>query len=242
MGEAAVKAALAVGYQNAGTVEFLLEGSGEGAHFYFLEMNTRLQVEHPVTEAVTGVDLVKAQLAVAAGEPLPWSQDELRQRGHAIECRIYAEDPARDFLPQAGRVIGYYPPVRPGVRIDSGVEAGSEVTVHYDPMVAKLVAHAESRDAAIARARAALAEFDVLGLVTNIPFLLRVLDSDAFRRGELHTGFLDREGSDLGASPAIPAAALAAAVVHDERAVAPNGSSAAAARPDPWSTIEGWRV
>jgi len=242
MGDAAVKAALAVGYQNAGTVEFLLEGTGEEARFYFLEMNTRLQVEHPVTEAVTGVDLVKAQLAVAAGEPLPWSQDELHQRGHAIECRIYAEDPAHDFLPQAGRIVGYYPPVRPGVRIDSGVEAGSEVTVHYDPMVAKLVAHAESRDAAIARARAALAEFDVLGLVTNIPFLLRVLDSEAFRRGQLHTGFLDGEGSDLCASPALPAAALAAAVVRHERAATTNGSSAPAARPDPWTTIDGWRV
>jgi 3-methylcrotonyl-CoA carboxylase alpha subunit len=241
MGDAAVKAALAVGYQNAGTVEFLLEGTGEDARFYFLEMNTRLQVEHPVTEAVTGIDLVKAQLAVAAGEPLPWSQDELTQRGHAIECRIYAEDPAREFLPQAGRVAGYFPPVRPGVRVDSGVGAGSEVTVHYDPMVAKLIAHAESRDAAIARARAALSEFDILGLVTNIPFLLRVLDSEAFRRGALDTSFLDGEGASLGASPPLAQAAMAAAVVHEERAAGRPGTTMAAVTPDPWATLEGWR-
>ena len=239
--DAAVTATLAVGYQNAGTVEFLLEGTGEDATFYFLEMNTRLQVEHPVTEAVTGVDLVKAQLAVAAGEPLPWSQDELRQRGHAIECRIYAEDPARDFLPQAGHVAGYYPPVRPGVRVDSGVDTGSDVTVHYDPMVAKLIAHAESRDAAIARARAALAEFDVLGLTTNIPFLIRVLDSEAFRRGELHTGFLDGEGASLGASPPLPSAALAAAVAHGERAAATSGAETPSGAADPWAALGGWR-
>ena len=242
MGAAAVTAALAVGYQNAGTVEFLLEGTGDGARFYFLEMNTRLQVEHPVTEAVTGVDLVKAQLAVAAGDPLPWTQAELQQRGHAIECRVYAEDPARDFLPQAGRVAGYYPPARPGVRVDSGVDTGSEVTVHYDPMVAKLIAHAESRNAAIARARAALTEFDVLGLVTNIPFLIRVLDSEAFRRGDLDTGFLDGEGASLGESPPLPAAALAAAVVHEERAAAPAaGATTPTSAPDPWATLAGWR-
>jgi 3-methylcrotonyl-CoA carboxylase alpha subunit len=241
MGDAAVTAALAVGYQNAGTVEFLLEGTGDGATFYFLEMNTRLQVEHPVTEAVTGVDLVQAQLAVAGGEPLPWSQADLRQRGHAIECRVYAEDPARDFLPQAGRIAGYYPPVRPGVRVDSGVDTGSEVSVHYDPMVAKLIARAESRDAAIARARAALTEFDVLGLVTNIPFLLRVLDSEAFRRGDLHTGFLDGDGATLGASPPLPAAALAAAVAHAERTAAPTLATAPSRASDPWATLDGWR-
>jgi len=243
MGDAAVRAALAVGYQNAGTVEFLLEGEGDDARFYFLEMNTRLQVEHPVTEAVTGVDLVKAQLAIASGGPLPWSQADLSQRGHAIEVRIYAEDPARDFLPQAGRILGYHAPVRPGVRIDSGVEHGSDVTVHYDPMMAKLIAHAETRDAAIARARAALAEFDVLGVVTNIPFLLRVLECDVFRRGGMHTAYLDGEGVGLGASSPLPAAALAAAVIHDERPAATGGTpgSAGSAACDPWATLSGWR-
>ena len=151
MGEAAVAAARAVGYRNAGTVEFLLEGAGEDARFYFLEMNTRLQVEHPVTEAVTGVDLVHAQLRVAAGLRLPWTQTDLQQRGHAIECRVYAEDPAAGYLPQAGRILLYRQPVRPGVRVDAGVVEGSEVTVHYDPMIAKVIAHAETRDAAIDR-------------------------------------------------------------------------------------------
>ena len=138
----------AVGYRNAGTSEFLLEGAGDDARFYFLEMNTRLQVEHPVTEAVTGVDLVHAQLRVAAGEPLPFTQDALSQRGHAIECRVYAEDPAQGFLPQAGTVLLYRSRKGPGIRVDAGVVAGIEVSVHYDPLLAKLIVWAESRDAA----------------------------------------------------------------------------------------------
>ena len=129
---------------------------GDDARFYFLEMNTRLQVEHPVTEAVTGVDLVHAQLRVAAGLALPWTQPDLHQRGHAIECRVYAEDPAAGYLPQAGRVLLYRQPQRPGIRVDSGVVEGSDVSVHYDPMIAKVIAHAETRDGAIGRMRAAL--------------------------------------------------------------------------------------
>ena len=156
MGAAAVAAARAAGYVNAGTVEFLLEGEGDDARFFFLEMNTRLQVEHPVTELVTGVDLVHAQLLVAGGEPLPWSQQELSQRGHAIECRIYAEDPAQGFLPQAGPLLMYREPRGPGIRVDAGVREGGEVSVFYDPMLAKLIVSAETRDAAIARAIAAL--------------------------------------------------------------------------------------
>jgi len=241
MGEAAVAAARAVGYRNAGTVEFLLEGAGEGARFYFLEMNTRLQVEHPVTEAVTGVDLVHAQLRVAAGLALPWAQPDLRQRGHAIECRVYAEDPSAGYLPQAGRILLYRQPVRPGIRVDAGVVEGSEVPVHYDPMIAKVIAHAETREAAIDRMRAALAEFHILGLPTNIAFLRAVLDCPVFRAGEVHTAFLDEDGAGLAAPPRLPAAALAAAVAHDrlDRAAAAAGHPEAPL--DPWASLPGWR-
>jgi len=240
MGGAAVAAARAVGYRNAGTVEFLLEGAGENARFYFLEMNTRLQVEHPVTEAVAGVDLVHAQLRVAAGDALPWTQADLRQRGHAIECRVYAEDPSAGYLPQAGRILLYRPPERPGIRVDAGVVEGSDVSVHYDPMMAKVIAHAETRDAAIDRMRAALAEFRILGLPTNIPFLLAVLDSPAFRAGRVDTAFLDEAGSGLAAPVPLPAAALAAAVAHAETARAASAGREESGR-DPWAALSGWR-
>src|SRR5262249_21911880 len=176
---AAVTAARAVGYRGAGTVEFLLDpssGSGDSTPFYFLEMNTRLQVEHPVTEQVVGVDLVRAQLLVAAGKALPWTADSLVQRGHAVEARVYAEDPANRFLPQAGRLLLYREPRFPGLRIDSGVIEGDEVSVHYDPLIAKVVATAESRALAVARLSAALRDFPILGIVTNIPFLLRIIE------------------------------------------------------------------
>ncbi len=191
MGEAAVAAARAAGYRNAGTIEFLLEGEGDEAAFYFLEMNTRLQVEHPVTEAVTGVDLVRAQIAVAEGRPLPWRQDDLTQRGHAIECRIYAEDPASGFLPQAGPLLLYREPRGPGIRIDAGVTEGGEVSVNYDPLLAKLIVSAETRDRAIDRALAALRQYPILGIHTNVPFLTRLIDHPEFRAGRVHTGFLD---------------------------------------------------
>ena len=152
MGDAAVRVATAAGYTGAGTVEFLVEGAGDGARFYFLEVNARLQVEHPVTEMVAGVDLVRAQILVAAGEPLPWTQAQLGQRGHAIEARVYAEDPARGYLPQAGRVALYREPSMPGVRVDAGVTEGSDVSVHYDPLLAKLIAWGETREAARRRA------------------------------------------------------------------------------------------
>ncbi|MEW5984168.1 MAG: acetyl-CoA carboxylase biotin carboxylase subunit [Acidobacteriota bacterium] len=240
MGEAAARAALAVGYRNAGTMEFLVDGSGDNAHFYFLEMNTRLQVEHPVTEAVTGVDIVRAQLLVAGGFPLPWAQGELHQRGHAIECRVYAEDPAQGFLPQAGTVELYRPPVRPGVRIDSGIEEGTHVSVHYDPLMAKVIAYAETRALAIERMSAALAEFALLGLATNIPFLLRVLQSPAFAEGRLDTAFLDEEGADLGQHLPLPLAAYAAAAVHAEPTEATARTLPSA--PDPWERLGGWRA
>jgi acetyl-CoA carboxylase biotin carboxylase subunit len=247
MGGAATRAALAAGYRNAGTVEFLLEGDGDEARFYFLEMNTRLQVEHPVTEAVTGLDLVRAQLHVAGGAPLPWRQSQLTQRGHAIECRIYAEDPDAGFLPQAGRLLLYREPAGPGIRVDAGVIEGSEVTVHYDPLLAKVIVHAEHRVAAIARMRTALRAFPVLGLRTNIPFLLRVLEHPHFVAGGIDTGFLDREAAALGAGPAseleplavAAAATLAGTVAAVTASARPDGAPAPPR--DPWVALAGWR-
>ena len=197
MTRAAVGVARAAGYRNAGTVEFLVDGD----QFYFLEMNTRLQVEHPVTEGVTGLDLVRAQILVASGEPLPWQDADILQRGHSIEARVYAEDPSQGFLPQAGRLTEYRAPHLPGLRIDSGVAEGGDVSVYYDPMIAKVIATAESRDLAINRLAAGLRAFRVRGIRTNTAFLVRVLDSDAFRRGAIDTGFLDRAGPSL-AEPA----------------------------------------
>ncbi len=238
MGRAAIAAAKSVGYHNAGTIEFLVEGSGEGASFYFLEMNTRLQVEHPVTEVVTGTDLVRAQIAIAAGEGLPWRQADLVQRGHGIECRVYAEDPSRGFLPQAGRLLLYREPVGPGIRVDSGIEEGAEVPVQYDPLLAKLIVYGESRDAAIERAVAALQRFPVLGVRTNVPFLINVLRHQAFESGATHTGFVEEHLDDLLAPPeATETIRAAAAFVRRQPAVASRLASAA---PDPWQTIDGW--
>jgi acetyl-CoA carboxylase biotin carboxylase subunit len=203
MADAAVTAARAANYRNAGTIEFLVDAGDTSEQFYFLEMNTRLQVEHPVTEQVTGVDLVRAQLLVADGQPLPWTQDRLSQRGHAIEARVYAEEPSHGFLPQAGRLVRYREPQRPGVRVDSGVAEGGEVSIYYDPMIAKVIATAETRDLAIARLIAALREFAVEGIPTNIAFLVRVLESDAFRAGAVDTAFLDREGATIATQSAV---------------------------------------
>ena len=187
MTRAAVAAAQAVGYVNAGTIEFLLSGD----EFYFLEMNTRLQVEHPVTEAITGVDLVRAQLLVASGERLPFRQDDLAIRGHAVECRVYAEDPAAQFLPQAGPLLRYREPQGPGIRVDAGVREGQDISVYYDPMIAKLIASGETRGAAFARAALALRGFDILGLRHNIPFLLALLEHPDVRACQTHTRFIE---------------------------------------------------
>jgi acetyl-CoA/propionyl-CoA carboxylase, biotin carboxylase, biotin carboxyl carrier protein len=229
MGDAAVSAARAAGYRNAGTIEFLVEGQGDTARFYFLEMNTRLQVEHPVTEAVTGVDLVRAQLVVAAGERIPWAQDGLAQRGHAIECRVYAEDPASGFLPQAGTLIAYREPSGPGIRIDSGVVEGAMVGVHYDPLLAKLIAFGETREAALQRAALALGEYRVSGIRTNIPFLRRLVRDERVRRGAIHTQFVDQHMDELvGPEPDTePARAV------PSRPVAPC---------DPWTTLTSCRI
>jgi acetyl-CoA carboxylase biotin carboxylase subunit len=240
MGDAAVAAARAAGYVNAGTIEFLLEGAGESARFYFLEMNTRLQVEHPVTEAVTGVDLVRAQFVVAAGGALPWTQASLSQRGHAIECRVYAEDPGAGFLPQAGPLLLYREPAGPGIRIDSGVAEGGTVSVHYDPLLAKLTVSAESRDAAIARAIAALRAFPILGIRTNVPFLIRLLEHPDVRAGRVHTRFIDEHADELLTHDDPPLEALAAAAAAIPAAALAQAGTGGSPSLDPWQTIRGW--
>jgi acetyl-CoA carboxylase biotin carboxylase subunit len=252
MGAAAVAAARAVGYVNAGTVEFLLEGHGDDARFYFLEMNTRLQVEHPVTEVVTGIDLVRTQLQVAAGAPLPFTQEHIAQRGHAIECRIYAEDPARGFLPQAGPLLLYREPVGPGIRIDSGVVEGRDIPVHYDPMIAKLIVSGDTRETARQRALAALRRYPILGVRTNIPFVIALLEHPAFIAGQIDTGFLDRQFDDFRDRLAqAPSGVAWAAAAHTGGAGAsssgPSGhgtdaSTTSMANADPFVTLGAWRV
>ncbi len=188
MGEAAVRLAKAVGYTNAGTMEFLVDPS---RNFYFLEMNTRLQVEHPITEMVTGLDLVKEQIRVAAGEALSVRQDEIQLRGHAIECRIYAEDPFNNFMPSPGRIRALRTPGGPGLRIESAIYEGCEVPIHYDPLISKLVAWGRDREEAMERIRRALSEYVVLGVTTNIPFHRQVLNLPQFVAGEINTETLE---------------------------------------------------
>jgi acetyl-CoA carboxylase biotin carboxylase subunit len=242
MSAAAVAATRAAGYRNAGTIEFLLdEATGE---FYFLEMNTRLQVEHPVTEQVTGVDLVRAQLLIAAGQPLPWRAGRLAQRGHAIECRVYAEDPARGFLPQAGPLLLYREPSGPGVRVDSGVREGDEIPVHYDPLVAKLIVSAETRALALARAERSLMSFPVLGIATNIPFLLALVRDPDVRAGRTDVGFIDRElerwvQPDASDDLPLEVVSLAARALLATPARMPQSPPTESF--DPWSRLNGWR-
>ncbi|HHW42489.1 acetyl-CoA carboxylase biotin carboxylase subunit [Desulfofundulus thermobenzoicus] len=189
MGECALKVARAVGYHNAGTVEFLLD---KHHNFYFIEMNTRIQVEHPVTEMVTGIDLVKEQIRLAAGEPLGYDQEDIQLRGWAIECRINAENPARNFAPSPGRITAYLPPGGPGIRLDSAAFPGWQVPPHYDSMIAKLIAWGQDREEAIARMQRALGEFVIEGIHTTIPFHQRVIQNAFFRRGEIYTNFIQR--------------------------------------------------
>ena len=244
--DAAVAAARAAGYRNAGTVEFLVDGDGDDATVAFLEMNTRLQVEHPVTEAVTGRDLVHAQLAVAGGAGLPWSQDEITVRGHAVECRVYAERPAEGFLPDAGTLLRYREPAGPGIRVDAGVVEGGVVSPAYDALLAKLVVHGETRHQALARARAALARYVVLGVRTNIDLLSRILIHPRVVEGPVDTGFLDAELEGLLAEDdERPALALAAALAVDARLTPAVPAAAPPARDagrDPWATLGSWRL
>ena len=217
LGRAAVAVARASGYYNAGTVEFLLERDrATGWRFYFLEMNTRLQVEHPVTELVTGIDLVREQIRIAAGEPLRLQQEDIRIRGHALECRIYAEDPSNDFLPAPGRIRDLLEPGGPGVRVDSGVCAGFEVPVHYDPLISKLITYGPDRREALRRMRRALDEYRIAGVTTTIPFFRSLLENSRFVGGDLDTGLVDELMALPGhqkevAEPVVP---LVAAAIH----------------------------
>ena len=244
MGAAAVAAARAIGYSNAGTVEFIAEQDGR---FYFMEMNTRLQVEHPVTEMVTGLDLVELQLRVAAGEILPFSQEDLRLEGHAIEARIYAEDPERDFLPATGRLVHVaFPHQDTDVRIDAGVESGDEITPWYDPMIAKLIVRGADRDAALARLRRALADVEIAGVRTNVAFLRRIAASKAFGRAELDTGLIERNRHEIfpkrdPIGTDVLAAAAFAELAYEER-TARERAQASGDPYSPWYRVDGWRL
>jgi acetyl-CoA carboxylase, biotin carboxylase subunit len=235
MGEAAVAAAKAVDYRNAGTIEFLYQ---DGA-FFFLEMNTRIQVEHPVTEMVTGIDLVQWQLRVAGGEVLAFDQDDITIKGHAIECRITSEDPANGFLPSTGHITLLEVPTGPGVRWDSGIHEGSEVSLYYDPMLAKLITYADDREAAIDRMQRALSELNVVGIETSVPFHMRVMREPDFRNGninirylELHPDMADVVLSDATARTAAIAAALLEDTDRRRRSVSRAGA--------PSTTSSGW--
>jgi 3-methylcrotonyl-CoA carboxylase alpha subunit len=237
MAEAAIAAARGVDYRNAGTVEFIVTPEGE---FYFLEMNTRLQVEHPVTELVTGIDLVRAQLGVAAGHALPWNQEEIRQRGHAIEVRVYAEDPEDRFLPQSGTITHYAEPGGPGVRVDAGVTTGSHVGVKYDPMLSKLICYAEDRDSAIDRLVRALRDYVVLGTRTNLSWLRRVVSHPAFREGLVSTRFLDEHADDLARSVPGIVPVIAAAIAAAPRRKAVAGRADAPGAASVWDVLGPW--
>jgi acetyl/propionyl-CoA carboxylase alpha subunit len=240
MGAVALAAARAGGYVGAGTVEFLLAPEG----FFFLEVNARLQVEHPITEMTTGLDLVRCQIEIAAGLPLQLRQEDLAPRGHAIECRIYAEDPARGFLPSPGRILLCREPRGPGIRFDGGIASGFQVPVHYDPLLAKVVAHAPTRGAAIARMTRALEECVVLGVPTPVELLLDVLRSEPFRAGQTDTGLLEehfagwRPREDAGLDRiallghALEASAAAATLAR--------GTAMAAHVPSPWQRLGAW--
>ena len=254
---AAAKLAMAVDYRSAGTVEFLVDPTAEPpGGFYFLEMNTRLQVEHPVSELVTGLDLAAWQLRLAGGEPLSIDQADVTLRGHAIEARLYAEDPAAGFLPSIGRLAAYRPPSGPGIRIDDGVAAGSEITPHYDAMIAKVIASGADRSEALARLQRALHDTLVLGVTTNIDYLQAIVGHAAFRAGDVHTRFLDEHLPDWQGAPitADDDAWLAAAAFELLGASgaagtggagmaggAVTGDGIAPAAADPWTRLGGWR-
>ena len=243
MGEAAVAAARAIDYRGAGTVEFIADASGglREDRFWFMEMNTRLQVEHPVTEMVTGTDLVEWQLRVAAGEALPAAQDDLSITGHAVEARVYAEDPERGFLPGTGVLAHLATPEESAhLRIDRGVRGGDTVTPHYDPMIAKVVAHGADRDTALARLAGALRGCEIAGVATNVPFLSRLVADPGFRAGAVDTELIDRRLDALLARGPVPEPVLAVAALHAAGALAPP--AAGSAWIDPWPALAGWRL
>lgn len=227
MGEIAVRAAQAVGYTNAGTIEFLADQAG---NFYFLEMNTRLQVEHPVTELVTGLDLVQLQIRIAAGEPLPFRQEDLQLRGHALECRIYAEDPDNNYFPSPGQITSLAEPSGPGIRLDSGIYPGWNVPMEYDPLLAKLIGYGESREQAIGRLRRALDEYHIGGIKTNLSLFRRVLQDPDFLSGKTDTGFLSRlpgQQQPTSASQEDEVAVIGAGLFQALSVVGPNSANSA---------------
>jgi acetyl-CoA/propionyl-CoA carboxylase biotin carboxyl carrier protein len=238
MGAAAVNAARAVGYTGAGTVEFVVRGDDPDG-FFFMEMNTRLQVEHPVTEMVTGIDLVEWQLRVAAGQPLGFSQDDVDWSGHAVEARLYAENPARDFLPTGGRVLAWEPPLNPGVRVDAGIDAGDAITSEFDPMIAKVVAWAHERTASLRTLDTALGDTVLLGVGSNVAFLRRLVTHPDVVVGNLDTGLIERHLASLAPPPDSDDLGLAAAAGALLRW---HQAEAAADARDPWSSPDAWRI
>ncbi len=251
MGAVAVRAAEAIGYVGAGTVEFLLDPVAakqkrkKGDPFFFMEMNTRLQVEHPVTEMVLGVDLVEWQLRVASGEPLPKTSAELNPSGHAVEARIYAEDPARGFLPASGRLTHLRTPTGPGVRVDTGVRQGDAIGVHYDPMIAKLIAHGRDRAEAIRRLGRALEGYEILGVTTNVAYLSRIIAHPAYAAADIDTGFVERFGDALMPSPGAGFEsddAAVAAILHLALNRLISGERAAGSSRSPWAKLRGFRL
>ncbi|MDP1546759.1 MAG: acetyl-CoA carboxylase biotin carboxylase subunit [Anaerolineales bacterium] len=244
MGEAAVNAAKAVNYFNAGTVEFIFDPNPSSSliphpsSFYFLEMNTRLQVEHPVTELVTGLDLVHWQIRIAAGEKFPFTQDDIHQHGHAIECRVYAEDPATGFLPSTGKLLQFIEPRGPGIRVDSGFAAGDDVTHFYDPLLAKVIVHAENRETAIQRMQTALQDFIVHGVVTNIDYMRAVLETDDFKQGKVSTRWVEQNlesGSLFPQQQAVALHKLIAAALADVVFVGGKAQPAVSNETDPFN-------
>jgi acetyl-CoA carboxylase biotin carboxylase subunit len=243
MGAAAVAAAQAVGYQNAGTIEFIFDPDQE--QFYFLEMNTRLQVEHPVTELVTGLDLVQWQIRIAAGERLPFGQEDLYQRGHAVECRLYAEDPANNFLPATGKLLHLVEPRGPGVRVDSGYSSGDEVSIHYDPLIAKVIVWAEDRPAAIRRMQGALRETVLLGLTNNNAFLQDVLAAADFQDGNVYTTWVEEHFGDWQPPQCdLPLEVLAAAALTRTKIGGQDGRRNVPGKDpfSPWRSGDGFRL
>jgi acetyl-CoA carboxylase biotin carboxylase subunit len=240
MGNAAVAAARAVNYENAGTIEFIV--NPDTRDFYFLEMNTRLQVEHPITELTTGLDLAQWQIRIAQGER--YGERSVWQRGHAIECRIYAEDPANHFLPSTGRVLDLELPAQPNVRVDSGIARGDEVATFYDPLLVKLIAYAETRDAAIAKMQNALREFVLLGVTTNVEFLQAVLEHPTFRAGTATTRFIEQTFAHWEPPREIPPPVLIAAAIAELEQHATNVTPPSAARDpfSPWQSGNGFRL
>ena len=240
MGKAAVSAARASGYVNAGTIEFMLDRSGQ---FYFLEVNTRLQVEHPVTEMTTGIDLVRQQLEIASGSPLALTQEDITQRGHAIECRIYAEDPEANFYPSPGPVLLHREPTGPGIRNDSGIYEGFEVPMEYDPILSKLITMAATREAARERMIRALESYVILGIRTIIPFLIDILSSAEFAKGNTYTDFIDRHFKNWSQSKEDEDVARIAYVV-EEMTYLDKKSVKVKERgwPTPWETLGEWRL